>query len=201
MNITHRVEDHTYWDEAGIEWPGVTRVLRAAGIYQVNPHAEKERYQKRGKAVHFGADLVTMGEWDPESTHAEVRGRIQAAANFVENFGFQREYGEQVVCSSQHIYAGRFDVGGLITRTDKSGKHVLVDWKSGDPPAGVEVQLALYDRAAEETLNSKFSERWAVWLRDDGSYRIQPCNDPASISVGLGAVWIWHWKKNKGLLL
>ncbi len=199
MPVTHRSEDHTYWD-GPVEYPSVTRILRAAGIYQVNPFAEQERYQKRGKAVHIGADLVTLGQWDPETTHPEVRGRIQAAANFVEAFGFVRQYGEQVVWDVDNRYAGRFDVGGIVTRMEHAGKAVLVDWKSGDPPPGVEVQLALYERAAMLMLDATFSERWAVWLRDDGSFRIQQCNHPASLSVGLGAVWIYHWKKNKGLL-
>ena len=197
--VIHRAEDHTYWDGL-IEYPGVTRILRAIGIYQVNQFAEQERYRKRGKAVHLGADLVTLGEWDPESTHPEVRGRIQAAANFVEAFGFVRQYGEQVVADEDNRYAGRFDTGGMMTRGEFAGKAALVDWKSGDPPPGVEVQLALYDHAAQKTLSTSFAERLAVWLRDDGSFRIQTCNNPSLISVGLGAVWIYHWKRNKGLI-
>lgn len=200
MTVTHRIEDHTYWDETGYEYHSVTRMLRHEGIYELNPFADRDMYRERGKAVHAGADLVTLGEWDPETTDPRIRRRIQACANFCDHFGFKREYGEQVVACKDFRVAGRFDVAGLITKTEHAGKRALVDFKSGDAPAGVEIQLGLYDYLAEVSLDWKADIRWAVWLRDDEQYRVQPCNDPVAVSVGLSAVTLYQWKRNKGLL-
>lgn len=204
--VTFRESDHTYWTgEPGQsrEYPGMTRVLGDTGYYVI-PRQAKEFHRQRGQAVHKGSQIVVSPDWkdwDLSTIDPRIRGSLIGFSKFVATFGFEVEACEQLVWSHEYSFAGRLDYRGLITKTEYKGKRVLIDLKNGDPPAGVELQMAGYAYCARNNYAAEIDECWAVWLRNDKEdYQRLPSTHPAAESLALHAATEWHWKKDNGLL-
>ena len=199
--LTFDPEQHRYTLDGGQEIPGVTQVLKDMGLYK--PPSQAQQYHKaRGGAIHDGTAAVDAHEWDKSKTSPIIIPYIEAYERFTLDLGFHATHVERAVYSQRYMVAGTLDRIGRITNPASRdyGKIILVDIKSGDPAASVEIQMALYRFMALECLGVKVDACWALWLKLTGQYKIERSTDPSALQLGLSAVSLWHWRRNHGLL-
>jgi hypothetical protein len=189
---------HTYTVD-GVEVPGVTRILdEVLQEYRgVDPDVLR-RAQERGTAAHKAAELYDLGTLDFTSLHPEVEPRLEAYIKFLADTGFEPDTIEKPVYSARYGYCGTPD------RTGKAKGHKrrwLIDLKT---PAvlqrSVGPQTAAYECAARESgvIGAKeVIERYALQLRDDGTYKLIALRDPGDMNVFLAALTIYRFKNRR----
>lgn len=191
-------ETHQYLLD-GVRKPGVTTILSDEGLWY-NPNASPGN-AALGTALHRGARVVAEGRLDREKTHPDLLPRLDIFAAFLNMTGFQPVMWEQLVYSNIYQYAGCFDLLGRM----RDGSMWLIDIKSNVPPQYADLQLALYEQAARECGiidPSQPVKRFTLALMEArGNVRIpaKP-GDSRSLAIGLSAVTLWHYRREKNLL-
>jgi len=126
---------HSYeWN--GVSVPGVTSVLKSAGILQGwGTQADLDRGTRVHEMVHawFDNDLGHVPEW--------LQPYLVGVQNFVAETGFRATEWEHKVFSKKHGYAGQLDVRGKMRGQRLP---VMVDFKTGQIARWTRYQLAAY---------------------------------------------------------
>lgn len=189
MRIEFEPEGHIYRLD-GEQVLSVTQVTDELLDFSRIPREVLERARVLGGDVHKAISLDICGELDDDSLDSIVRMRVNAWRAFVAQTSFEAEVSELIVGSAKHRYAGTLDIVGLLTR-----KRVQIDVKSGEVPNTVGLQTAAYEQAYHETVGDKCAARYALQLRADGSFRLQPCSDPSDFNVFLSQLNVRRWKQ------
>lgn len=194
-DLTFEESGHIYRVD-GIVVPSVTQVLADVGIidYSRIPAEDRERYLQRGKDVHIATHYDDEGDLDEAAFNEDLRGYLEAWRRFRAETGFVPELIEYRGFHSVYRYAGTLDRTG-----DWRGRKILLDMKTGNAAAFVELQLAAY--AAFFKSPAAF-HRIGVEVHDDGTYRIQefPCKDFwADFQVFVAALVVHGWKERHGI--
>jgi len=183
----------------GCEYPSVTRILADMGLTSYEWIAR--RYRDRGKAVHEGCRLVSTGEWDPDGTTSEIVPFIRAYKGWADTSKVYPVLVEQPIYCHSMRYAGTLDLWG--TTGEKGEVTILSDIKAGKPAPGAEFQLSLYDYALSELTGVGTDILMALWLREDGTAQdcvVDSKKRRRNLQLALGAVQLWHWRNQHGLL-
>jgi len=176
--------------------PRVTRIMLDAGLVDARWYTELSA--ERGSAVHKACYLADGDELDESSLDPRIVGYLEAYRRFRTECNFRPRWREHEVVSRRWQYAGRLDLAGsLVMRHETSPRLAVLDIKTGHAGPQTGVQLAAYGRALIELIGQAAS-RYALELREDGTYRLVPYTDPADWSVFLAALTVTQWRKAHG---
>lgn len=185
----------------GAELPSVTTILALAGLTDWSHCSEwaKERGSIVHKAIHI--ELTTGLDWSslPESLHPYVSAELQA----IEDLGAEIVASELRVFSKTYGYAGTLD---RLIRLPRGEKKVLALWdtKTGPVVDAYALQTAAYVEALHEMnlpelAGERVKERYALRLKPDGTYQLEPFTDRTDIVNFHAAVRVANWKRQKGI--
>jgi hypothetical protein len=154
---------HTYRYN-GVEVVSVTQAIKAAGLINDTWYTPMSR--DRGRAVHLATQFEDEGCLDEDSLDPVVEPYLIGYRKFKVDTGFKPELIEARLCVLEYGYAGTLDRTGLLDKKQRA----IVDFKTGELPFWVGMQLAGY---ANGLPNGATYTRYAVQLKNDGTYKIQ----------------------------
>lgn len=157
-------EEHRYFLGKN-ELPGVTRVLKSAGLVDDTWFTEYSRI--RGKHIHDAIQLHNERDLDEKTLDPRIRPYLDAYRDFLKESHLRVYLSERQVHSKLYGYAGTFDLYGLMGR-----RRALIDVKTGAMPRWVGLQLAGYRQAAIEC-GLQPVVRYSLQLRPDGEFRLR----------------------------
>lgn len=167
--------------------PGVTSILdRGIASYAGVPRHILDAAADRGTYVHRACELLLWDSLDWDSLVPEFRPYVDAFARFLQESGVDPELPEERVWHRKLFYAGTAD---LICRLAKRKKfrRAVIDFKTSFrlmPAVGP--QLAAYQEAYNSGIADKGEhalDRYALHLRKDGTYQLQPYESPMDMAV------------------
>jgi hypothetical protein len=185
--VTLDESTHTYRTAEGVVVPGVTTIIKAAGLIDTRWFTEYGR--DRGTMVHLACEYDDKGILDDSTVDEAIQGYVIAWRAFKVSAGFTPKTMEVIVHNETYGYAGKYDVAGTI-----DGNNVLADRKTGKVMPYTALQLAAYERCMDEP-----HWRMAVELHDNGTFRIEQYSDDADWHVFCSALAVHNWKKLKGI--
>jgi len=181
-------ENHVYHDGAGVQIPGVTNIIKDAGL--MGDTSFYDDYSRdRGAAVHLATALYDRNDLVEYSLDPVIVPYLDGWKKFRHESGLKVDAAEMIV-ASELGYAGTLDRTGEI-----DGRRVLLDIKTGAVQPWTAIQTAAYERC----LDYAASLRLAVELHADGTYKTFEYQDTTDWQVFCGALAIHNWKKNKGI--
>lgn len=188
---------HKYYVD-GREIPGVSYILSQSGItddrfYKNNPTAGSDF----GKAVHAACHFLDENDLAWDTVAPLVLPRVRAYEAFKKGTEFVPTFWERQLFHPLYRYGGTFDRLGT-----RRGELWLVDLKTGGLNRAVELQTAAYEHIVREwpnlfgfdTLEGKHIRRVAVFLLEDGTYKLHWCNEPRDFQVFVSALTVTNWK-------
>lgn len=188
------------FDEAAHEYrldgrrlPSVTQLLAPLVDYSKVPRETLERAQALGTAVHRMTELYDNDDLDEESLSDELRPYLASWLRFRTECQFEPVTIEHRMSHPLYRYAGTSDRTGII-----KGRLAVVDLKKMmvlGPHIGP--QLAAYEKL-HQAEGLKVLDRFALGLRPDGTYRLQPYTDPLDWQCFLSHLTIRNWKEKHG---
>ena len=177
----------------GREIPSVTTILKDAGMvdYSFCTEFARERGSMAHKAIHFDME----NDLDETSLNPMLVGYVQAARAVV------RDLRLTTLAVERRLHSPLMDVAGTLDYLGEAdGKIHLIDWKTGDPPPAVALQLAAYADLLHEDDGTRVARRIAARLRQDGTYTLVHYTDRHDIAKFRAAVQVAAWRKEHGLL-
>lgn len=181
---------HTY-HYGGRRIPGISEVLKAFGF--IDPTYYTERGRAVGQAVHAGIHYLEEGDLNWASiTNADVEGRIRAYLKFKEEKGFvpDRSLMETPLHYPGGLYGCKIDWTGEIDGYPFN----LIEGKCGAKSAWHKLQTGGQLRTLPE--REQPWRRWALYLRPDATYSLEPHTDPCDPGVFVGLASGFNWKAN-----
>jgi hypothetical protein len=178
---------HRYWLD-GRELISVTTALRRAGLVDAawfTPEATL-----RGTYVHEACALIdddALGSFDPA-----LSAYLAAYETFLRDVQPEWAYIEHRVCDVARGYAGTLDRVGFV-----QGKWALVDLKTGIDQPWHGPQTAAYARLMPHATGLK-PERFALYLRSDATYRLEPFKDRNDENVFFAALTLAQFRSEHG---
>lgn len=176
----------------GVRVPSVTGVLHRSGLIDFSriPPAVLHEAQVRGTIVHSAVHYVNEGDLAADDFAADFPLYVGYLDGW-RSFCAQRRYvpllNEHIVASRRYQLAGTVDSIGVL-----DGEAVLLDFSTGRPQdAAKDLQTAAYLALAREwaaegdaLLADYFAahavvRRYAVALRRDGTFRVEPYTNVA----------------------
>ncbi|KJS85013.1 MAG: hypothetical protein JM58_09620 [Peptococcaceae bacterium BICA1-8] len=188
-------EKHEY-TYSGIIIPGVTTVLKVAGITQdysmINPYV-LETKRDLGINIHMATEMDDLGL---EITDPEFLPYIEGWKNFKKDTDFQCISAEKPAYSKKYRYAGTIDRFGTVY-----GESAIVDLKTTVvvDMQSVGPQTAAYQNALAEHTKEKAKKRYIVKLdpKLKQGYKLIPCTNKSDFQVFLNALNIYNWRMIK----
>ena len=171
--------------------PSVTKIMSPLVSYYRVPTERLRLAADRGKAVHAATEEYDKGLL-PHMDGFEP-GFIHAWMAFRHDYKFVPTHIEERVYHPVHEYAGTADRFGTL-----KGHPAVIDIKttaSLGPAVGV--QLAAYQQAANFALmpRNQLTQRYAVQLCDDGTYKVKHYTNPHDWPAFLGCLALYHWQR------
>jgi hypothetical protein len=164
----------------------VTQALKVVDDrYKVDPW-----YFERGRIIHLCTEYEDRDELDLDTVDTQVAGYVQAYVTFKKDTGFKPTIIEKPMVHPKLWYAGKPDKIGPL-----NGILALIDLKSGAPAKVDPLQGAAYWELA--IVNGiPVKKAFDLYLKDDGTYKLEPIQNPKSLlPVFLAALRITQWKE------
>ena len=183
--------DHSYWlGERRL--PSVTGILKDAGL--LNYHGSSTYHMDRGSMVHKATEMIDRGTLDWSSLDPVLMPYCEAYAKFCSSVNMDTLLlSEKPMYHPQHLYAGTPD---RIVKMN--GFTSLIDIKSGATHPATTLQVGGYWDlvTAQEDLVIHISKAFVLYLRDDGTYRLNEVTDlRRNLQIFLAALSIVRWKE------
>lgn len=143
---------------------------------------DRDTAAAKGTLIHDLAERLAHG--DEVEVPDEVRGHVDSAVRFLDDYQIEPILTETTVCHSTAMYAGTLDMVVRSGRPEHAGKVILADWKTS--------RSGIYDEAAIQESAYRWAEfyqgpdgldhpmeelgitdTWGVWIRSDG-YDVYP---------------------------
>lgn len=174
---------HTY-RVGGVEWPSVTTVINE--VLLPGRFASEEARQ-RGIEVHRLTTILDSEGEDATYEQAEpvYWTYLDAYKRFIYDTGFKPRLIETIVKNDDWRYCGTIDRTGVL-----AGADAVIDIKTGVPTASHPIQLAAYAACL-----SKPHRRFALYLRGNGTYKLEEFSKRTDLRLFYSAVEIWWWRK------
>lgn len=198
MNIaglTFEPIEHVY-HYAGERVPSVTQVLDVIDeTWRVDPLVLRAAAE-RGVAVHRATELDDLGDLDVDDLDPVLLPYLQAWRRFRADMGFTVLHSESRVWHDGMRYAGTLDRVGTMGKLSgrRSAKLQLLDIKSGTVWPSHGPQTAAYAEAFQRLTSEKIADRWCVYLRPDGQYRLERQEHPGDWSTFLACLSIRQFR-------
>ena len=186
--LTFDAVAHRYW-MGDRELLSVTGALTDAGVIDAEWFTDDAA--QRGTYIHKACALMDdgqLGAVDP--TYAPY---VAAYETFLRDVKPEWAYIEHRVCDPVRGYAGTLDRLGFL-----QGQWAIVDLKSGGPAPWHRVQLAAYARLMPHATGIK-PARFGLYLRKDGTYRLEPFTDRTDEATFFAALTIAAFRRRHGL--
>lgn len=195
MALTFDAATHRYTLD-GVVVPSVTGILKASGLIDFNRFTETARI--RGTVVHQAVELDNEGDLDDEAfalDFPDYVGYLEAWRSFCRQREFRPILIEHRIASRRYQVAGTLDALGEL-----DGVGVLIDYATGDPKDVCKwLQTAAYEVLAREWASEDpqlaaffaahvFIKRYAVALRKDGTFQLEPYLSPSDAREFLALV-------------
>jgi hypothetical protein len=149
----------------------VTEALTLAGL--VDAQWFTEASSARGTAVHAACALDDAGDLDESTVHPAVAPYLSGWRRF------RAEMQPEILTIEEGVRHEPYRYRGTLDRRMKlRGIEGVGDIKTGAPLASHPIQLAAYALTFDRPL-----ARWGIYLREDGSYRIEECRDRRDFDV------------------
>lgn len=179
---------------AGRRVPSVTEILSLAGLtnWGMVPSSVLELAAQRGRETHLWLELVDRGYLSPEDEPPpQIQGYVSAYYRFRAETDFEPDPDgiEETVLNLSHFYAGTLDRRGRLNRD-----RVVIDFKTGVPTPAAHLQTAGYAACLE----GRF-KRFALHLRPEGTYRLEPHASRNDLPDFLAAVRVAHLRLSLNL--
>lgn len=190
--LTFDEPSHTYaWQ--GKPVPSVTKILEPLIDYSMVNQEVLERGRLLGTAVHRMTELHDNDDLDESSLSPQMLMYLGGWKQFRADTGFVPETIEKRMYHELYGYSGTSDRTGVI-----KGKKAVIDIKKMMTlGAVIGVQLAAYKEL--HNLNSEgITERYALGLRPDGTYRLQAFTGNKDFSVFVSLLTIYNWRTQHG---
>lgn len=182
-----------YWN--GVRVPSVTSILAPLTDYSRMPRAVMDRARQEGEHIHKMIELYLANNLDEKTLPDWLRPRLVAFRKFQVQTGFRCEASERAVYHVAHQYAGRLDLVGEL-----GGQLAVIDIKrSLFAGAVIGLQLAAYQEAENDgrkrASQEKTKLRYALQLRDDATYRLEPYTEHTDFAVFLAFLTAHKWRQ------
>lgn len=164
--------------------PSVTQILQAAGF--IDPTWFTEWSCRRGTLAHLCTHLDDTGELDEDTVDPELAPYLAAYRRFKSESGFIVSGSEVRMASAVYRFAGTLDKIGTFGTTC-----AIIDLETGGHQPTKAIQTAGY-----EILHGFPHKRFALQLKDDGTYKLHSFTDRQDKNIFLSALSIFHWKSN-----
>jgi len=181
-------DQHVYHTDDGRVMPGVTSIIRAAGLMGDTSHYT-EYARERGKAVHAAVEMHEQDDLDPASLHPDIVPYLDAWKLCKHDTGFESETQEQIIFNPTYQYAGTLDLAGFI-----GNDTAVIDLKTGVHAHWWALQTAAYNAVA------KCKKRFSLELHNDGKYKLTEHTDKRDFQRFLACLTIAGTKQSWGIL-
>jgi len=188
--ITFDKETHTYWDENGINYPAVTKVLEGMGFVDSTWFDEWSR--TRGSYVHKAVELYNKGELLEEDLDERLAPYLDAWRRFKQNSNIIILNSELQVHSDIYRYAGTLDIECTI-----NDNQAIIDLKSGIVAPVTALQLAAYVMARYDNYYSV--KRYGLSLKG-GRPTIVPFENFSDFGIWQAIMAVYNYKLNNGII-
>lgn len=174
--------------------PSVTQVLQPLVDYSKVPRDVLERAQLLGQAVHRATELHDNDDLDMATLSEELVPYLDAWKRFRQECDFQPITVEEKLHHPSLGYAGTSDRTGYVR-----GRKAVLDIKkmiSLGPVIGI--QLAAY-QAMHNLRGDSITDRYALGLRADSTYRLEPYTDANDFAVFVSLLTVRNWRIRNGI--
>ncbi|MHB0965551.1 MAG: hypothetical protein ACYC36_03765 [Bellilinea sp.] len=189
-------ERHEYrWN--GVIVPSVTQILKPLTDFSRISPAILEHARQQGVAIHKMVELELAGDLDISSLPEWMLPYYTAWGKFVAETGFECVASEQQVYHNKLGYAGTVDLVGAMRG---AGGLALLDIKrSLSAGAVIGLQLSGYAQAWDsQDIPGRahvIKHRYALQLIQNGTYKLEPFNDPSDSSAFLACLTMHRWRE------
>lgn len=183
---------HTYW-EGKQKYDSVTEIIKFLGLSR-NYDGISSFYAERGKAVHKAVEFLDKGTLDDGSVSDVLRPYVSGYKNFLKESGYKPKAWETMLGHPILRFAGTIDKVGYLN--DRLGILDIKTSKSLD--ACVEDQLCAYKLLWDEHHpDMPALWRYALQLKDDGTYSLQTKYGNAPIEDWLSIMTVYRKKQKR----
>ena len=182
-------EEHRYFvGEQRV--PGFTEILRALGIGE--NHYWTEAGRDLGSALHLWTIFLARGEEPEADPDPRIAGRVAAFRKFLAESAFKLVGGEEPQFDSVLRFCCTPDLYGYL-----GAFAVVVDVKAGAQASWHKLQTGA-QKIALSSNGFKVQKRYSLYLRDDGSYRLEEHTDTGDETRWRALVAAFHAKSHYG---
>lgn len=188
---------HVYrWDGAVV--PNVTRIIAPLTDFSRVPPDVLERARQQGVHIHKMVELHFKDDLVVESLPEWMRGHHAALLRFIEETGFTSYAAERRLYHPRMGYAGTMDLAGHMPKLKKARPACIDVKRSLYAGPAIGLQCVGYAGAAnEERAFEKLEQRYALVLKPEGSYRLEPYEDREDHAAFLACLQQLRWKEKK----
>lgn len=177
MDLTLDERNHKYMDEEGNIIPSVTEIISmisGEAYRNINP-AVLEHAAEKGRLVHEWCEQFDY-ECEEDQVPSELEPYCRAYMDFV------RDYRPEWTAIESMVYCNVTQTGegyaGTVDRIGKiDGKLCVVDIKTIASPTTKDHIKVCCQTAAYSMASNVWGERYALYLKPDGKYRILDCRE------------------------
>lgn len=166
--------------------PSVTRLLKDAGL--IDERWSSDAAMKRGSYVHQMIEFHDEGDLNEQSLDPTLLPYLNAWVQFKKESKCEILSIEERVFNRAYLYAGTLDRRVMV-----NGKEWVLDVKTGTKMDHHSIQICLYAMCFERPLL-----RGGIYLKDNGSYKLEPFDDSSDIQVAKAAITLASWKRAHG---
>jgi hypothetical protein len=185
-------ETHSYTLN-GKHLGGFTEIFKSLGFIDTKFYTDEGR--DRGTAVHLLCQRLDEGYEIDESKidDAKTLGRFQAYKRFLEETGFKPTQIEVPVYDKKLMVACTPDRVGVMAESE-----VIIDLKGGAKQKWHGYQTAFQSMCLRNGAYEGIVKRYALYLKDNGKYKLEPHDDDSDFEVAQAAAIIYRaLRKNK----
>lgn len=191
--MRYDADTHTYYADDDSVLPGVTTVCQV--VSPLPTFRDMEDSRDIGRDVHLLTQLFDENDLDVLTIDPFYTAYLAAWQAFLVNFSFVPIEVEEAVEHPKHRYAGTLDRVGLACFKGGPPVRTLIDIKTGVVMPVAAIQTAAYAEAWNaQHSRRKIERRLAVYLREDGSYLVEPHIEPSDFAVFLNALGVYRWR-------
>lgn len=181
-------DQHRYWLD-GRELPSVTTVLKGVGIIDPSKYAGGDA-ALRGTYVAEATAMFDRGGLADDMMDPRLIPYLAAWELFIRENHVEMILIEERVWNRNYMYAGTLDRTMVF-----QNHHWLIDIKTGARERWHALQTAAYLRALQQ--GPYPYKRGAVYLKPDGTYRLDVHDSPDDWDVFLAALAVHNWKEKR----
>lgn len=185
--------DPSLYRIGGRRVPSVTEILRYGGWVDfsgVDPGV-LARAAERGHFVHEASELLDEDDLDWDTVPREWAGYVRAYAEFRAHSDLEILASEEVITNEAYRYCGQLDRRGRMR-----GRPCILDIKTSYQPSDTwGIQIAGYAAAFDLP-----HDRYALWLRRDGTYRLIPYCQPDDTRLFLASALVVNGLIDRGVI-